>query len=144
MNDSAFDVIEKTLALYPHLLDVRVLKGELMARNADVEAAMEEWRTVLRDAPHIEAHNDLGIILRYQGNLDEALFHWREALKIDSRNATAHYYLGDASYEKGEVQEAVWHRRQAIRWGDGSSVLSKDILPKRSRGERTRVEQLFR
>jgi tetratricopeptide (TPR) repeat protein len=46
--------------------------------------------------------------------VDEALFHFREALRIDSRLPT-HYNIGPAFGRRGDLREALDHFREALR-----------------------------
>jgi Flp pilus assembly protein TadD len=53
--------------------------------------------------------------LEAQGQLDEAIRHSEEALRLDPKNAIAHYGLGLALYDKGKVDEAMSHYEAALR-----------------------------
>ena len=60
------------------------------------------------------AHNNLGIILGQNAELEEAIQHYREALRIDPVYALAHNNLAYALVNRGEVEEAVEHYRRAL------------------------------
>jgi len=57
----------------------------------------------------------LGIALARQGNLEEAIDHFRQALQIEPTYANAHYGLGIALAMRGESEEASDHFRSALR-----------------------------
>jgi tetratricopeptide (TPR) repeat protein len=61
------------------------------------------------------AHYNLGKTVGGQGNLTEAIEHYRQALLIDPGYAKAHNNLGNALFVRGELAEAIEHYRQALR-----------------------------
>src|SRR5438552_115498 len=60
------------------------------------------------------AHYNLGIVLRDQGETDEAIAHYRQAVALRPNYAEAHYNLGRALVEKGEVDDAIAHYERAL------------------------------
>jgi len=50
-----------------------------------------------------------------KGLLDEAIQAYREALRINPKDATTHYNVGVALYKKGLLDEAVQAYREALR-----------------------------
>ena len=62
-----------------------------------------------------EAHHNLGAVRQSQGKLDEAIGHYREALRINFNYPEAHYNLGAALRAQGRIEEAIPHYRQALR-----------------------------
>jgi tetratricopeptide (TPR) repeat protein len=52
------------------------------------------------------AHFNLGEVLAGSGGLDEAINHFRQALRVDPEFARAHYFLGLALVAKGRRDEA--------------------------------------
>lgn len=61
------------------------------------------------------AHNNLGPDLAAAGKLDEAVAHFREAIRINPTYADAHSNLGLALASQRRLGEAVLHYREAIR-----------------------------
>jgi Flp pilus assembly protein TadD len=61
------------------------------------------------------AHNNLGLALKEQGRLEEAIGHFSAALQIRPDHAHAHNNLGVALRERGRPGEAVGHFSQALR-----------------------------
>jgi len=80
------------------------------------------WRdslTLLRHAATITPGNPIidnhyGLALQKNGQLDEAIRHYRRALMFDPKNAITHSNLGRAVHEKGHTEEAIAHYRRAI------------------------------
>ena len=62
-----------------------------------------------------EAHNNLAIVLAMDGRKQDAIGHWREALRWNPELADAHNNLAYALSEQGLKQEALAHYEQALR-----------------------------
>jgi tetratricopeptide (TPR) repeat protein len=60
------------------------------------------------------AEYNLGLALKNQGQLDEAIAHYRRAVNIWPDYVEAHYNLGGAYIEKGNIDEALAEYRRAI------------------------------
>jgi tetratricopeptide (TPR) repeat protein len=54
-----------------------------------------------------EAHARLGLVLSKEGRLDEAIYQYREALRLKPDDADAHYDLANALFRKGLWDEAI-------------------------------------
>jgi tetratricopeptide (TPR) repeat protein len=61
------------------------------------------------------AHNHLGIALASQGELEEAMSHYAEALRIKPREPWVHSNLGIALARQGRLEEAIGHYAEALR-----------------------------
>ncbi len=73
------------------------------------------WRDVLEKNPDsLLAHNNLGLLMQDQGQLQEAVNHYYEALRIDPNTAETHGNLGGLFREQGLTKEAEAHLRRAI------------------------------
>ena len=73
------------------------------------------WRAVLAaDSRSWLAYNNLGAVLLERGQTDEAIEHFRAALKIRPVHAMGHYNLGGALRQKGRTDEAIEHFRAAL------------------------------
>ena len=59
------------------------------------------------------AHNNLGVALRDQGKLEEAVAEFRTAIRLNPDYAEAHYNLGFALHSQGKLEEAVAEYRKA-------------------------------
>jgi protein O-GlcNAc transferase len=68
-----------------------------------------------------EAHSNLGLALKDQGKLDEAIAIFREAIRIKPALAEVHFNLGNALRDRGMVDEAVAACRQATRANPSSA-----------------------
>lgn len=59
------------------------------------------------------AHYNLGILLSEQGQADEAIDHYRQAVALRPDYAEAHYNLGRLLVEQGHVNDAIAHYEKA-------------------------------
>jgi tetratricopeptide (TPR) repeat protein len=61
------------------------------------------------------AHGNLAGTLLDKGKMDDAIFHYQEALRINSNDAEAHFNLGNALRQKGRMTEAIAQYQEAVR-----------------------------
>ena len=123
------------LTLYRHTLDVtdgnytiRNNYASALAERGDLDAAIREYRDVLRKWPHLpRVHNNLGNVLAARGNTADAISHHNEALRLTSDaspgrdnpgrtfdRAMAHYNLGNMFLVRGKAQEAIAEYNDAL------------------------------
>ncbi|MDY6951495.1 MAG: tetratricopeptide repeat protein [Thermodesulfobacteriota bacterium] len=85
-------------------------------RNRIWQDDMTLWADVLSKNPQsARAHLNLGAALVSQGKVDDAIGHYRKALKIKPYYVRTHNNLAIALREKGNLQEAISHYRTALR-----------------------------
>jgi protein O-mannosyl-transferase len=73
------------------------------------------WRAVLAtDVNSWVAHNNLGGFLVEQGQSDEALPHFQQAVALRPNLAKSQYNLGAVLREKGQLGDAILHLRRAV------------------------------
>ena len=74
------------------------------------------WRDCVEKSPYkARPHTNLGYALMRQGKIEEAVYHYSEALRIAPNYALAHNNLGDALARQGKVAEAVRQYTEALR-----------------------------
>ena len=67
------------------------------------------------------AHDFLGLALRKQGKVDEAILHFREAVRIEPEFREAHCDLASALNARGQYEEAmVWSRKVLAIWPENA------------------------
>jgi tetratricopeptide (TPR) repeat protein len=93
------------------------LLGVLTWQQTRMYTDMETlWRTTLsRNPAAFLAHNNLGLSLLDQGQVDEAAAHFQKALESHPAFAEAHSNLGNALFRKGHLDEAIAQFQQAVR-----------------------------
>jgi tetratricopeptide (TPR) repeat protein len=62
-----------------------------------------------------EAHYDMGVALQGAGQVQEAIGHYQQAVRINPDYAEAQNNLGLALVQLGRLQEAIGHYQQALR-----------------------------
>jgi len=60
-------------------------------------------------------HNNLGIALFADGKNEEAISHFKMAIKLKPNHTNAHYNLGNALFSMNETEEAISHYKMAIK-----------------------------
>ncbi|MDJ1175316.1 tetratricopeptide repeat protein [Roseofilum capinflatum] len=90
-------------------------QGEAAYNSGNYAQAELIWRRVINQKPDSVAYVWLGIALRNQGKLPEAVQSYRRALQLDPEYALAHYNLGLALYDQGKLPEAVQSYRRALQ-----------------------------
>jgi tetratricopeptide (TPR) repeat protein len=94
-----------------------VLLGALTWQQAGIYRDLETlWRDTLAKNPDCWlAHNNLGLLLRNQGCIEEAMEHYHQAIQINPNYAESLNNLGVALADKGWFDEAIENYRKAIR-----------------------------
>ena len=94
-----------------------VLLGVLTWRQADTYRDLETlWRTTLARNPDCwMAHYNLGILLKNQGHIEEAMEHYHEAIRANPNDFEALNNLGNALATTGRFDEAIENYRRAIQ-----------------------------
>lgn len=106
--DEAVAEFRRALALNPKLPTAHRLIGKCRLETADRAGAAEAFRAELQNNPHdFEANFFLGVALREDRHLDEALPYLERALELRPGDLGVRYqigslYLGRKDYEKAE------------------------------------------
>ena len=72
------------------------------------------WRHAVEVWPSVNGHTNLGVALSDKGRSDEAVTHYRRALEMNPRDASAQHNLGAALARQGRREEAIEHYRRAL------------------------------
>jgi tetratricopeptide (TPR) repeat protein len=93
-----------------------VLLGGLTWRQSKIYADPGIfWGTALAaNADSWLAHNNLGNFLFEQGEVNEAMAHYKRAVDIKPGYSTAHYNLGGVLRQKGQLDEAIPEFQKAL------------------------------
>jgi tetratricopeptide (TPR) repeat protein len=92
--------------------------------------AVTLWNATLERNPDCwVAHNNLGTILSARGQQQEAIEHYREAIRIRPGYYTAHSNLGTALANTGQLREGLDHLRKA------TEMQPKSVAALRSLGD---------
>ena len=90
--------------------------GALTWQQCGTFTSMESlWRTTLAKNPDCwMAHNNLGLLLKNQGRIDEAIDHYHQALQLDPNAWDALNDLGAALAARGQFDEAIQYYRKSL------------------------------
>src|SRR5262249_24427229 len=84
---------------------------EAKGQRKDAIAALRSIPGYVKDA---DAHFRLGNLLLRNGELDSALYEFREAIRIKPDDLGTHFNLGNVLLDKGQLDEAIAAYRKAI------------------------------
>jgi tetratricopeptide (TPR) repeat protein len=74
------------------------------------------WKDCVIKSPYKpRQHYNLGVVLARKENLDDAIEHYRTALKIKPDYLEAYYNLGNALARKGDAKAAIYNYRKALQ-----------------------------
>ena len=76
---------------------------------------------------YADAHNNFATVLFIQKRFDEAVRHFREALRITPDNPQIYSNLGDALVKQGKIAEAVQSYQEALRLNPGYSQVKAKL-----------------
>ncbi len=77
---------------------------------------------------HVGAHNNLGVLLHMQGDLDLAIHHYRQALTSDKHNLNAHLNLAVALKTSGNLKQALDHIKTVLTLNPGHRKANEMFL----------------
>jgi tetratricopeptide (TPR) repeat protein/cbb3-type cytochrome oxidase subunit 3 len=104
------------------------------------------WRhTVAVTHDNYIAQNNLGGTLLEQGQLNEAIAHYREAVEIKPDVPEVQSNLGNALVREGEVEEAIGHLQKALQidpsYAEAYNYMGNALMKKGETGEAVRYYQ---
>ena len=103
------------IAFMPAVGIIIALTCVTVNRNKDYHSALSIWENVLKVSPdNARAHNNMGIALRLQGRLDEAMSHYRRSIQLAPDYADVHNNIGALLQFQGRLDEAVDYYNKAL------------------------------
>lgn len=113
---ACLEEVNKALVLNPHYWDamyVGCLSLQLQERN---EEAIRKYRRLVKFKPDmIEAHVNLGVLLKKTGQLDEAESEYKKAIEINFYKVDPHYNLANLLIEKGDLEGALRELKACVK-----------------------------
>ena len=102
---------------------VLVLLALASAETIATRRHLTHWSDTVRLCEHIltltpnaaRVHSQLGLALKSQGKLDEAVTHYKDALRINPDYANAHNDLGLVLTRQGKLDQAIEHYNTALQ-----------------------------
>jgi tetratricopeptide (TPR) repeat protein len=114
----------------PHLNLVRALVAQRKfdeATRARAEAIRVCQAGILHNPNSSGLHNDLGVLLKEQGQLDDAIACYRKSVELDPNLASAHRNLAFALARQGQLEEALTSLRTALKLVPNESTAAAQI-----------------
>jgi tetratricopeptide (TPR) repeat protein len=108
-------LLRKAQARHPGDFGLNFALGWLLGNAKQWDKAVGYFRVALALRPDAVVHNNLGVALLEQGQLDEAVGHLEEAIRIDPTFAMAYHSLGNALQAQRRFDEAIGRYEQVIR-----------------------------
>ncbi|MGB5325288.1 MAG: tetratricopeptide repeat protein [Pseudomonadales bacterium] len=105
--DEAVEMYRKSLALDPASAAAHYNLAGSLARGGELAEAERHFRSALDINPNAQTHLSLGIVLRAQGKLDEAVASVKQSMSIDPDNVAAKEALEKLRSELAARQRPV-------------------------------------
>jgi tetratricopeptide (TPR) repeat protein/2-polyprenyl-3-methyl-5-hydroxy-6-metoxy-1,4-benzoquinol methylase len=110
--DEAIGDTEAALKIQPGNRDAQFVRAGTLGRLNEAEAG---FRHAIKLNPNlVEAHANLGNVLREQGKLDAAEVSYRHAIALQPDEAGAHIGLGNVLTDRGDLEGAIDCYRRAL------------------------------
>jgi len=120
--EPAIATFRAVLETHSDYLPAREGLGVALANDKKADEAIKELRLVLKQSPKsVRAHAVLASLLGGTGDLDGAIDHSRQTIKL-APNAGHHLLLGELLQKKGLSDEAIQHYRRAAVLNQQSAV----------------------
>lgn len=112
--DEAVDHYQRAVALEPGFYEALGNLGTLRQQRGQLAAAEQCYRQALAVHPDARGYFNLGTTLYDQGEHEQALTAFREAVSLDPQFAEAWNNLGETLRDRGDMDEAIRCYKQAL------------------------------
>lgn len=112
-SEAALKSMTRALALDPNSPVIHFNAGNLYEEQGIFSTAQAHYQRAVEILPEAQTFNNLGIVQRKLGHLDEALLSYRRALALDPKCVEAHCNLGLALQGVGQYESALSSLMQA-------------------------------
>ena len=107
-------IFQQILLVEPNHPDALHFLGVIAFQGGKKDVAVKLISKAINANPTSLMHYNLGLMLKAQGRLDEAVESYRKALSLKPDYAEAHNNIGNVLKDQGKLDEAIQHYRQAI------------------------------
>ncbi len=118
-NENAIKYYEQYMALNDYFVDTDdyVELANLYEEVKDFKNSAKYHTMAAADEARFSADHwqMAGRALALDGQIDEAMFHLKVALKIDPKDAFSHYFMGQAYQDKKDKYRALHHYTEALK-----------------------------
>ena len=89
--------------------------GVVLARNGNLDKAIEQYRAALNIKPdYVEAYYNLGNALARKGEAEDAIDNYRKALKFNPDFFKSYYNIAKILYGQGKISGAIHNYQKAL------------------------------
>jgi len=74
-----------------------------------------------------KAHHGYGLALYNKNKVEEAIFHYKETIKINPYYARVYNSLGSAVFKKGNIEESIFHYKKALSLNPNSASIYNNL-----------------
>lgn len=114
--EEAYGSLNKILSSDNSDIELRYIRGLVAMELGHADVAEADFRYVISRVPeHVEAINDLTLILIEQKNYDEAKYYIEQALRIAPNDARAMGNMGWLLHEQGKTSEGLAYLEKAYK-----------------------------
>jgi len=91
-------------------------KADELLESGQAEQALAQYQQAVRTGrTHLaDLHADMGLILKDQGHIEEAIGSFEQAVEADPESARSYSALGNAYFSAGRLKEAISALKQAL------------------------------
>lgn len=114
--DSAIDLLYKAVRLSPGVIAYEFTLAQALQDSGHPKEALEHYKAVLaKDDSLPETYHNMGIIYRFQGDLDEAKRLFRKAIELRPAFSSAYVNLALIERDEGNSDQALDLLDQAVK-----------------------------
>jgi len=133
---AAIPLFLKILETDPEYIKAYNSLGNILVRQNKIEKALNYYIKALMIPPDKVSYNitdlasvhfNLASVLLSRQMADEAVYHYKEGLKLDPNNAEAHFLIGKALMEQKKFAEAARQFKKALRLNPGLEDAEKNM-----------------
>ena len=140
--EEAVGLYRKALKLDPASASAHYNLAASLARSGELPEAERHFRAALKQKPSAQTHTALGLVLKQQDRLDEAIASLREAIEADPEYPAAYDQLGTILAEQGKLEEAAHYFELLVRKQPSGAAHEKraQVLARLGRADEARRE----
>jgi predicted O-linked N-acetylglucosamine transferase (SPINDLY family) len=115
----AVRLLERAILVSPEKAEYFYTLGTALASQENCSEAESNLRRAIELGSRPEFHTSLGMLLKRQERLAEAIAEFEAATRLAADDAEAHFDLGNAYYATGEFQDAIDCYQKALELRQG-------------------------
>jgi Flp pilus assembly protein TadD len=127
MVEEAVHHFKEAIRISPDSPEILTNLGSTLRQQGRLEEAFSYLVRAVAIRPIAEAHHNLGLLYTKKEMLNEAIYHYRESLKMRPVDPRIHSDLGIALNFAGEREEALFHLLEAVKLAPENPLLRHNL-----------------